>query len=297
MKSVAILSVGSPGSIATLKVLKDYGYKVHGIDIDRHSAARKLADTFELRNDLESRGISHLRDYDFVLSSTIEEFPLIEKSGATHLQPKEEVYESCRNKLQTSKIAFMHDVNHPKTVDYWPGNDWSGYVVKPMFGRGSRGLHISNKPVSAFAHFAESTDKMIVQELILGREFNVDGIALGGSAIGWFAHYSDRMRGGITTRAETFASAPVDKFVKLVAEKFKLHGLFNIGGMVDANGKIWLIEINPRISPGIIIGKLAGANPVFAWEQFISGQEIDQLSYSATPGVIIDRYFEEKVTR
>ena len=295
MKNVAILSAGSPGSIAVIKVLKECGYKVHGVDIDPRTPAKNIADSFELKSSLEERGIQNLQDFDFVLSSTVEEFELIEKSGARHLQPPVKVYESCRDKLETARIASMGGIKHPLTTSSWPGNVYKGYVVKPRFGRGSKGLYISPKPVSAFSHFAESDEPMIIQDFVAGREFNVDGIASDGIGISWFCHYSDLMRGGITTKAETFENDKVDVLVKKICEKFKLHGLFNIGGIIDHEGNPWLIEINPRLSPGSAIGHLAGAKPVSAWESFINGWPILPSDYSVKPGVFISRYFEETV--
>ncbi len=297
MKSAAILSAGSPGSIAVIKVLKECGYKVHGVDIDPRTPAKNLVDSFELKSDLELRGIESLQGFDFVLSSTIEEFELIERSGARHLQPGAKVYESCRDKLATAGIASMHGINHPVTSASWPGNGYSGYVVKPRFGRGSKGLYISKKPVGAFSHFAESSEPMIIQDFIEGREFNVDGIAEDGNGISWFCHYSDLMRGGITTKAETFENKNINSLVKSICEKFNLHGLFNIGGILDDGGKPWLIEINPRLSPGIVIGHLAGARPVSAWESFIAKSPISSSDYKAKSGVVVSRYFEEAVIK
>lgn len=297
MKRAAILSAGSPGSIAVIKVLKANNYAVHGIDIDPRTAAKSLVDSFELKADLEERGIEHLQDFDFVLSSTVEEFELIERSGARHLQPPPSSYELCRDKLATASIALAAKINHPTTSASWPGNGLSGYVVKPRFGRGSKGLYISKKPVGAFSHFAESEESMIIQDFITGREFNVDGIARNGNAIGWFSHYSDLMRGGITTKAETFNNPDVNDLVKLICIKFKLHGLFNIGGIIDNTGKPWLIEINPRLSPGIIIGHLAGARPVSAWENFVNSKDVSSADYSIKTGVVISRYFEETIIK
>jgi carbamoyl-phosphate synthase large subunit len=297
MKRVAILSAGSPGSIAVIRVLKANNYAVHGIDIDARTPAQNLVDSFELKADLEQRGIERLQDFDFVLSSTVEEFDLIERSGAKHLQPPASSYELCRDKFVTASVALSGGINHPKTSASWPGNNFSGYVVKPRFGRGSKGLYITNKPVGAFSHFAESDEPMIIQNLIAGREFNVDGIAKSGNGIGWFCHYSDLMRGGITTKAETFNNPRVNDLVKLICEKFKLHGLFNIGGILDENGKPWLIEINPRLSPGIIIGHLAGARPITAWENFVSGRSISSADYSIKTGVVVSRYFEETIIK
>lgn len=297
MKRVAILSAGSPGSVAVIKVLKANNYAVHGIDIDPRTPAQNLVDSFELKADLEQRGIERLQDFDFVLSSTVEEFELIERSGAKHLQPPASAYELCRDKLATASISLAAGISHPATSASWPGNKLPGYVVKPRFGRGSKGLYISKKPVGAFSHFAESEEPMIIQGFIAGREFNVDGIAKNGNGIGWFSHYSDLMRGGITTKAETFNNEKVNDLVKLICEKFKLHGLFNIGGIIDSKGKPWLIEINPRLSPGIVIGHLAGAHPVNAWENFVNDRDVSSADYSIRTGVVISRYFEETIIK
>ncbi len=151
------------------------------------------------------------------------------------------------------------------------------YVVKHRFGSGSTGLRMV-RPAALEAAVADSAgsaldmsgrssagnlDHVIVQKRLQGDEYGVDGVfSIDGRAtlLGVLARRKIRMRSGDTEVATTVDPRPFEDLVRRVGEAIGPSGPVDLDVMVQPDGTLNLIDINPRFGGGYPFVHLAGAD-------------------------------------
>ena len=191
----------------------------------------------------------------------------------------------------------------------------TGIVIKPVEGNGSRGVRLIDFNRSAFdAFFEEKPDGMhtskeevirilsekepfplpiMVMKLLPGNEYSVDMVAKKGEVL------ASVCRVGLTVVSSNQTSSMVvdePEIIKMCEKAVKALGLsgnigFDIKGDV-ANAQPYIIEINPRLTGGIVTCLAAGANMPWLGIKSWLGEEVHQpkLKY----GVRMQRYWNER---
>jgi len=154
--------------------------------------------------------------------------------------------------------------------------------IKPAVADGSRGFRIldetkdrkmmffSEKPNSTYSDLdtlkeilGESFQKMLLMEFLPGREYTVDILCQKGVVYAVLPRLRTVMTGGITTGAVLAKDDQFD-FINQFSERIvKGHNLsYNIGIQLreDRNGKLKLLEMNPRLQGTTIISVEGGVN-------------------------------------
>ena len=72
-----------------------------------------------------------------------------------------------------------------------------------------------------------------------------------------------------------------------------LEGAVNVQGFVDGDGRVWIIEVNPRVSGGLSLTQAAGADIVGELVRGTRHELIRPERLRFEPGVTMRRYFEE----
>ncbi len=154
--------------------------------------------------------------------------------------------------------------------------------IKPAVADGSRGFRIldktrdpketffSEKPNSTYSDLdtlkeilGETFQEMLLMEYLPGREYTVDILCLKGMVYAVLPRLRTVMTGGITTGALLAKDDQYDfitQFSKSVVEGFDLS--YNIGIQLreDREGKLKLLEMNPRLQGTTIISVEGGVN-------------------------------------
>ena len=156
-------------------------------------------------------------------------------------------------------------------------NSGGGFIVKHRFGSGSDGLRIATgetlqEMVIESAKTARDAggrtatcgeDAVIIQNLLPGTEFGVDGVfSLDGTGRlnGALARRKDRMRGGDTDVATTVAANGFARALVELGDLLKPVGPIDVDFKEDAEGSPQIIDINPRFGGGYPFCHLAGAD-------------------------------------
>lgn len=133
-------------------------------------------------------------------------------------------------------------------------------LAKPIYGRGSKNIFtIKNK---LEYNFFKSKKDFLIQNFINGDEYTIDCLFdINGNLI--FA--LPRLR--IVHRGESIIGKIVknQKLINFVidfSKKIKFYGPINIQVIKDKNNKIWVLEVNPRLSGSIEFSIKAGFNPL-----------------------------------
>jgi carbamoyl-phosphate synthase large subunit len=165
------------------------------------------------------------------------------------------------------------------------------WVVKPLAGRGSRGVRLLDERDVVVEALRED-DGLIAQTRLTGREFTADALVDrdGGLRV-VVPRWREETKAGISVKGRTFASAAVTDVVAAALVAVGLTGPANVQGFVADDGTATVMEINPRFSGGLPLTLAAGADVVSAYLAGVRGAPLPDLSFR--PGVAMSRYFAE----
>jgi len=166
------------------------------------------------------------------------------------------------------------------------------WIVKPRFGRGSRGVTAVDDSQNLPA-ICRQTSEPIVQTRLAGREFTADVLVdHDGDLAACVPRWRDETKAGISTKGETFADAVVDEVVARTVAVVGLQGVCNLQGFVDGRD-VTVVEVNPRFSGGLPLTLAAGADLVGAFVHGALGEPLSPVRLSYRPGVRMIRYLTE----
>jgi carbamoyl-phosphate synthase large subunit len=314
-QKILLTGIGGPAGINAAKLFEKYKdfFYVIGCDINPHSAGQFFVDKFVIceRVSDEEKYLNWIRDFvienkiNVVIPTVAEELILINKvkdySGCENINiivSTQEVLNLCdhKNKLYEWMSNFF-----PLYMEKWffvdnKANlsfDADDYFIKPIKGRGSRGCRIVSKKELIFLK-DNSREQIVAMEILPGKEWTVDAYV---NRDGSFAYIVPRLRlglsGGISSIGKTDKNEKVIRQTKEVLEKMNCYGPVFVQWKEDVYGEPKMVEINPRLSGGVTITALAGADPI----QCLKSELIDekQLHDVNWKEITVSRYFEEKI--
>lgn len=138
-------------------------------------------------------------------------------------------------------------------------------IVKPRYGRGSRGVQIINSSEQAWAYkklSSFSDDLIILQELLLGQEYTVMMSADKDSNLIAVVPVRVEIKRGITLRAMTECNLKLIEACTAIHQAMPTKGCYNIQLMATAGGDFIPFEINPRVSTTFCLGVASGIDPI-----------------------------------
>ena len=205
-------------------------------------------------------------------------------SGATVYAPGPTAWAICSDKFQTWHFAVKHGLRSPST--YLGLADTSAaitngqlafpLIVKPRFGSASNAIHLVETMedlVPAFndcakwggaGHETDSqlTASAIAQELVDGKEYGLDVLfSRQGQVLGYAAREKLAMRAGETDKAISVAPDMFEPFARELGSHLDHRGNLDCD-ILERDGDLYLLEINPRFGGGYPFTHLAGANHV-----------------------------------
>ena len=243
--------------------LKKYFYII-GIDAEKYGDAKNYCDEFYICPNGNSKNfISFLKKVS-------------KKVDFVFLYVDEEILNINKNRKKLSNIIHKIIISESKTVDVClnkkkffnffkgteiniPESKYSKLMIaKPILGRGGNGiLRINNK--KDYNHFKNKKD-YIVQKYINGREFTVDCLFDENGELIFNLCRERIVERGVSIVGKIIYDQKLDICIKQISEKLNFFGPINIQLIKDIKKKIWLIEINPRLSGSIEFSIKAGFN-------------------------------------
>lgn len=170
------------------------------------------------------------------------------------------------DKFKTSvflKNNKLNDLNSlvVKRKKFFPKN--KNLIVKPRFGRGSVMTH----RISSYSQFKSYLNlyklkaaDVIVQKFIKGQEYTIFVDADENGKLKSIVPVKVLRKKGVTLHGVTENNKKIIDFVKKFNTKFKSQNSYNLQ-LIIKNKKIYVIEINPRISTTFIITLKLGYDP------------------------------------
>jgi carbamoyl-phosphate synthase large subunit len=305
---VLVPGASAPAGINTIKSLKmaDFGGKILATDSDPLSAGFYMAhDSCVMplvkdEDEFVDRLFQNVREYgvDLLMPSSGYDIYLYSKyrselkdMGAVAVVSDPVNLETCTDKLKTydflkADFQLPFTTTDPKETGRFP------VIAKPRFGKGSRNvIKIENE--AELRHVASQFKDMIFQEFLPGTEYTIDVLSdLEANALFAVPRIRLQTKEGISTKGKVVRHPSLERECMKMAKAVGIRGPCCIQMKESAEGKLKLVEINPRMGGGTIFSALAGANIPAMIVAMVEGKKVTPPKISE---ITVLRYFEEIV--
>ena len=305
--AVLVTGAGGPAGVAVVRRLVALGHRVVAGDADSAAAGGALAHAAVTlpRGDhprfVEALvGVCTSFGVDALVGTVAEELPhlaagagRLAAAGVATWLPDADAVDLCCDKAAFARAMAAAGVPHPATAAH--AGEVAGvpgpWVVKPVAGRGSRGVRLLDERDEVVAALRGDAG-LIAQTRLTGREFTADALVDrdGGLRV-VVPRWREETKAGISVKGRTFASDAVTRVVAAALAAVRLTGPANVQGFAADDGTATVVEINPRFSGGLPLTLAAGADVVGAYLAALRGAPVPELSFR--PGVAMSRYFAE----
>lgn len=286
-----ILITAISGDIANgiLKILSEddsnelYGCDVNEIAIGMHyvkyfwKCRYAIEDGYvdELLGKCIDYKISHLivaneREIEAV-AKEIEQF---EKLGIKTIIQSRMILENCLDKYKTMKFLSSNGITVPKTYTSLEETRWDEkkrYILKQKKSNGSNGIQIIDRKEDIKN---QDISDYILQEYIDGEEEYTIGIFRQKDITNMII-FRRILRAGFSYRVTLCKDLEIEELVRKVADLFSLEGFINVQ-LMKKNNKLYIFEINPRISGTVRFRHMLGFKDVLWWLNMLDGKTIEQ---------------------
>ncbi len=290
--NVLVTAAGGPAGVNALRLLRAHPeLRLFGVDIDPESLGREIAHEFAVvapfvereryREDLR-RMVTEWKIH-VVIPTLADELHEIEEALAglsVHvLVSPRETARICSDKrlLYTWMEEYLPEYTAQwQTLDHPLAWDAPEYFVKPAVGRGARGCRLVKKEdLPALIADLEHPEEWVAMDVLPGKEWTVDAyVARDGEPV--FIVPRERMEvvGGISRRGRTERHAQVIAQTRAVLDVLSFVGPVCVQWKEDGMGGVKLVEINARLSGGLMITVAAGADPMKIFADELLGRPL-----------------------
>ncbi len=161
-------------------------------------------------------------------------------------------------------------------------------VIKPQVACNANGQKIILDTKNAVSEYGQLVKKHelenqlpIIQQFIKGTLVSTVNLAVDGEIKGQVVFRALRTvptSGGTSSYRETVSSPEAELFDARLIKHLNWTGFICFDYMEDeATGKLYLIDCNPRIAAGVILGHFAGVDLMGAFAEFVKANEIPSL--------------------
>lgn len=189
----------------------------------------------------------------------------------------------CNDKLLFNDFCIKKNILTPKLVSF--GNA----VIKPRIGRGGKNIIITKdkKIINSFI----GKKKYIIQKFIKGKEFSVDVLYSKDSKIKNIVCRERVSKSNVSLIGKIIEDKKIINFISQISKHFFFKYLINYQIIKNKN-KLYLIEINPRISGSIIFANYSGNNLLMQAVDIFLNKKIKNKLYN---NITIYRHYMERV--
>ena len=307
--TVIVTGAGGAAGVAVIRALR-HCRRVVGVDCDPSAVGLHLA--------ADSGLVPRASDPHFVrqlaklarqtkatalVCTVAEEIPslcaegeLLTEVGLASWLPTADAVRSCTDKWRFAQICRENAIPAPATALGSAQGVPGPWIVKPRFGRGSRGIY----PVDTVEELRWIRPRVrdpLVQTRISGEEFTVDALVdPSGQLAGAVPRWRLETKAGISTKGRTFHCEPLVSQVARLFDVLGLVGPANIQGFRTTSGEFTFTEVNPRFSGGLPLSLAAGADFVGEYLRGLEGLPVRPERLIARPGVTMLRHLDEVFT-
>ena len=282
--NILVTCVGSGPSKAVVQALKKsekYDFNIIGIDMNDVCAGRFLCDIYKkfpsFKSNIYKEKIYELieeHNIDFIIPTYSKEL----NYWAEFKTIIEEKYSHCKVVSNNTKIINIAN-NKNNTIEFCKKNDilfpdvftlndidtnFDNYpiIIKPHEGSGATGIYKCDNYTDFMKYNEIINEEYIIQKFITGPEYTCDVISnFDEHVISVVPKRRIKIVNGAAIQSITEKNEKVIEYVKDVSIKIKNKHTMNIQVIEDiTNGKIYIVEINPRFPTSLPLTTAADVN-------------------------------------
>jgi carbamoyl-phosphate synthase large subunit len=195
------------------------------------------------------------------------------------------------DKLEFSKACCEHGLPAIQTVEATRSLDGDRFVVKERHGAGSRGAAVDLSADQAVDH-GRNLASPVYQPFIKGDEYSVDFyVARSGKLKGVVVRERNLVVGGESQITTTIRDEDLEALCAAFAQHFRLYGHNMMQVIRDADGKIHMVECNPRFGGASTAAIAVGLDSFYWLLRESMGEDIDPLPFDrASKEIVQVRY-------
>lgn len=304
--------------------------KVLAVDADSNAAALQVADEafiaprfddeqyldflIEVCQSYKVRLLIPLNDLELPLLARARD--TLRQIGVIPVVPGPEVVDYCLDKWKTFRLLSEAGIDTPQTFNSLhdakraleAGKIRFPVIVKPRWGTGSLGVELVHSDEelqwaynllsrklqnTILAHISrqDAEHAVLVQEFVSGSEYGLDIVNdLDGNYACTLVKKKLNMRAGETDKAVTVHVPPLEELGRRLGTLSKHVAIMDCDVIVPKDGRMCVLELNPRFGGGYPFSHVAGANipaAVLAWAE---GREPQPDWLKLRPGVTAAKY-------
>lgn len=268
---IKIMLSGACGPIfpVYLKYIKNLNIDVLGIDIRENQFTKKILGKNFLKSPSAQKNPdlylnfleSNINKFDFFFPYSDEEILVLSRlSEDSTLRKKvvvssEKSIEICNHKKLFNNFALENSI--PVPLD----SSAKEKIIKPVVGRGGKNIfRINNEDmITPF----RNSDEWLVTDYIFGDEYSVDTVSDGkGNVLDSIARHRIVAK-GVSIESKIDMNKNVIELAESIVSKLSIFGPANVQIIEEkATKKLFVIEVNPRLSGGSIFSALGGMDMI-----------------------------------
>lgn len=277
---ILVTASGGPAGVNALKLLRMHPeLRLFATDINPDSLGKTIADEFAIMapfSDFHSyrdelRKLVTDWKIDFVIPTLADE--LHEVAEALAGLPVRILVSPRQTAILCSDKRLLYgwmEEHLPEYLARWQtldkpiGWDAPEYFVKPGIGRGARGCQVVSKDeLQEFIDDLDHPEEWVVMDVLPGKEWTVDAyVASEGTPVFIVPRERLEVVSGISRRGRTERNKEVIAQTYAILSNLKFVGPVCVQWKEDGKGGIKLVEINARLSGGLMITVASGADPM-----------------------------------
>lgn len=170
-------------------------------------------------------------------------------------------------------------------------------IIKPRDGRGSVGVHVV-RTQREFDFYIEQVSNPMIQQFIDGTEYTIDVLTdFDGNLLSLVPKERILVKSGMQTKGRTVRDSQLLEYGAEIVRKFRLFPRGNVQCIRDKEGRIWLVEINPKFAASLPFTVEAGVNAPLLLLKMHLGQKVEPMIGQFTENLVMLRVWREFYTR
>lgn len=185
-----------------------------------------------------------------------------------------DILEICLDKYKTMEFLKRGGISVPNSyisINNILWDEGKKYILKPRKSNGSKGIRIIDHKESLTE---DELEGYLLQEYIEGNDEYTLGVFRQGSVTNIIV-FKRMLRSGYSYRVELKKNKEMEDLAEKVANLFSLEGFFNIQ-LIKKDDKLYIFEINPRISGTVRFRHMLGFKDVLWWLDMLDGKNVEE---------------------
>jgi carbamoyl-phosphate synthase large subunit len=214
--------------------------------------------------------------------------------GTTVLLSDAQVVEAMTDKYLAHEFLLARGIPSPETwlPQELPDDLPLPVLVKARAGFGSRNIYRAETREELDFFLAHTPVDSMVQQCLAGEEFSIDVFCdLDGRCLNAIPRTMIESKGGESIKGMTISDAQLIEFGRRVAEALPIKGPANVQCFREADGRLFVTDVNPRFGGGFPLPLAAGSRYPELAIALANGEQPEPRVGEFREGVVMTRFF------